>query len=383
MAFEGDVKDFGLSEIFQLISLQQKSGLLSISGKDHVAVFFRDGTVISTRDRRNRARDPLKDYLLRYGFIGRTEMNNLQQIQAETNLDLTDILVSEKYFSEDELKLIFSEQIQETIQDVLSWPKSHYKFIMGKQMLKGVKFYTSIQVDGLLMESMRRIDELPELKRIFPEDGIVLRRLNMPVENPPPLSKYEEFMFELLDRDRSIDWLISQARMPMFCTYEALKNLLEKELLEIIEESRPSMSVQRDEVLRNEVARRGRFAPAFAAVIILIASFTIGEYVVPAIAGSGWNYRTLTGLIDPLARPEAIGSPSLKRIENAQMEESIREGLEQYKASKGSYPFILEILAARKIVPGDLVEMADRAGLEYNPEKDGFSYELRWSRRNR
>jgi len=101
MAFEGDVKDFGLSEILQLISVQQKSGMLLVNCEEKMAIFFRDGMLISTRDRRDRTRDPLKDYLLRYGFLSRSEMNSLQQIQTETKLDLTEIMLSEKYFSED------------------------------------------------------------------------------------------------------------------------------------------------------------------------------------------------------------------------------------------------------------------------------------------
>ena len=95
MALEGNAGDFGLSEIFQLISIQKKSGMLSVSGDENMAIFFQDGLIASTRDRRARSRDPLKDYLLRYGFIGRDEMNNLQQIQARSKMDLTDILLQE------------------------------------------------------------------------------------------------------------------------------------------------------------------------------------------------------------------------------------------------------------------------------------------------
>ena len=146
MALEGNAKDFGLSEIFQLIAIQKKSGMLSVSGEENLAIFFQDGLIVSTRDRRAKSRDPLKDYLLRYGFIGRDEMNKLQQIQARSGLDLTDILLQEKYFSEDELSTIFTEQIYETVQEVLSWPKSYYKFVTGSGVLVGVPTFTLLKV---------------------------------------------------------------------------------------------------------------------------------------------------------------------------------------------------------------------------------------------
>ena len=169
MALEGNARDFGLSEIFQLIAIQKKSGMLSVSGDKNMAIFFQDGFIVSTRDRRTKTRDPLKDYLLNYGFIGRDEMNNLQQIQARSGMDLSDILLQEKYFSDDELNTIFTDQIYETIQEVLSWPKSYYKFVTGSGVLVGVRTFSALKVEGLLMESMRRIDEYPEMMPLLAE----------------------------------------------------------------------------------------------------------------------------------------------------------------------------------------------------------------------
>jgi len=242
MALEGNAKDFGLSEILQLIALQKKSGMLSVTGEDSIVIFFKEGEIISTRDRRKRARDPLKDYLLRYGFISRDEMNRIQHIQEETNLDLTDILLSEKFFSQDELKLIFADQIQETIQKVLGWPRSYYKFITGKNVLQGIRTFVSLKVEGLLMESMRRIDEFPELQRIFPSEETIVKRNPIPENGRIELEDNEEIIYELLEREMTISELVSRARMARFCTYEALKNLLEKGLLQIVGEP-----VQEDE----------------------------------------------------------------------------------------------------------------------------------------
>ena len=66
MALEGNLNSFGLSEILQLISVQQKTGMLTVQSEHGNGVmFFRDGQLVSTRDRRRRARDPFKDYVTR------------------------------------------------------------------------------------------------------------------------------------------------------------------------------------------------------------------------------------------------------------------------------------------------------------------------------
>jgi hypothetical protein len=48
MAFEGTLKDFSLAEIFQLISYQKKTGILSLKGEGKKAtVTFMEGDIIS------------------------------------------------------------------------------------------------------------------------------------------------------------------------------------------------------------------------------------------------------------------------------------------------------------------------------------------------
>ena len=282
MAFEGDVKDFGLSEIFQLISVQQKSGMLLANYESKIAIFFRDGMIISTRDRRDRTRDPLKDYLLRYGFLSRSEMNNLQQIQIETKLDLTEIMLSEKYYSEDELKTIYTDQIFETIQEILTWPKSHYKFISGNKLLQGVKNFSSIRVDAVLMESMRRIDEFPRLKAIFPSLEMTLKNTAKQNNERPELTRNEEFVYELLEEEMKLSRLISKGKMARFNIYEALKGLLEKKLVQITRKSTPEIKTVINEE-KNEKLSKKRFLPTFMTMLALLACFFIGEFAIPRI----------------------------------------------------------------------------------------------------
>ncbi len=376
MALEGNAKDFGLSEIFQLISIQKKSGMLSIAAGENIAIFFQDGMIISTRDRRNRSKDPLKDYLLRYGFISRDEMNSLQQILSESNLDLTEILLSEKYFSEDELGTIFSEQIYESVQEVLSWPKSQYKFIIGKNVLTGVKSFASLKVEGILMESYRRIDELPEMQRIFPSDEMIFRRLDRPDGKKISLERSEEIIYELLERERSLGWLVCHSKMARFSTYEGLKQLLEKGLLEF----RDAAPAVEEEPAGEEVERGkeppARLVPTFVTIFVLLASFAIGEYAIPRISPPGWT----AGLATAQAGRSSAGieglTTDLGELRIRSLEATIRQGLDEYLASKGSYPFTLEVLVVRRIINEKTVELAQQNGIRYRMEGDGKSYVL-------
>jgi len=377
MALEGNAKDFGLSEIFQLIAIQKKSGMLSVSGEENLAIFFQDGLIVSTRDRRAKSRDPLKDYLLRYGFIGRDEMNKLQQIQARSGLDLTDILLQEKYFSEDELSTIFTEQIYETVQEVLSWPKSYYKFVTGSGVLVGVPTFTLLKVEGLLMESMRRIDELPEMQRIFPSGDIVVRRLPAPQGSSVRLEKNEEVVYNMLSEETSISDLVSHSRMARFNTYEALKNLMEKDLLEITKDTSPVAEEVEEEVLEKKARSGKKFAPTLAVVLTLIACFFTGEYAVPAILPPGWTAEAFSSDLRPAASSGGgMLSADLDEFRLRRLEATVSEGLEEYYAVKGTYPFTLEVLAVRKFITRDTISRVHQAGIVYRMGETGQDYSL-------
>ena len=379
MALEGNVRDFGLSEILQLIALQKKTGMLSITGEQTMVIYFREGQIVSTRDRRRLAADPFRDYILKYGFISAEEMNRIQQIQAETNLDLTDILVSEKKFSDDELRIIFAEQIQETIQEILTWPRSQYKFNIGSQVLQGVNSFGSLKVEGLLMESMRRIDEFPELERIFPTENTIVKRLPAPAEGKVRIEEIEDLedlIYDLLENPMSIAGLVPRARMSRFSTYEALKSLLEKGLLQIIEVEKSEEPDDGEADAGNEAPPRRMPLPAIAAVLAIASSLVIGELTVPRLLPPGWSFMRRGAVIEAGIASGSSAAPKLGELESRIVKAAVSEALEEHLAVKGVYPTGLETLVANGLMPKKVFDEAVSRGFSYQLGSGGKSYSL-------
>ncbi len=371
MALEGNVKDFGLSEILQLIALQKKTGMLSITGDRTMVIFFREGQVISTRDRRRMADDPLRTYLLGYGFLSAEELNRIQQIQIETNLDLTDILLSEKLYSDDELRTIYMEQIQETIQEILSWPKSQYKFIIGSQVLQGVKSFGALKVEGLLMESMRRIDEFPELMRIFTTDATIVRSLPKPEGAAVETDDLEDSVHAILASPMSIAELVTKARMARFGAYEVLKSLLEKGLLQIVEVPVTEEAAIEAPAADDETPRGRGFAPAVAAVAILIACAAAGELAVPFVLPPGWSFSRHRVAAEAALPDTAAVAPTLAGMETRRIVAAVAEGLEEHLALAGSYPADLETLVSKGMLARKTLDEANELGLTYRATDGG------------
>jgi len=243
-------------------------------------------------------------------------------------------------------------------------------------VLQGVTYFAPIKVEGILMESMRRIDEFPELERIFPHENTILKRIDAPRQNPPELDRYEATIYDLLERESSLGDLITHARMTRFCTYETCKNLLEKGLLEIITEPASIKEETRVELSEHRTNRRKRSAPAFAAACLLLLSFAVGEFAVPFLSPPGWRARSH---VAPRSIPAAVGQSlagSLEELALRHNEASIREGLEEYFAEQGSYPFTLDVLVVRSFVPVEIIERAQQGNLRYRLEQAGSAYSL-------
>ena len=334
MSLEGNLSSFGIADILQLIAVQQKSGMLSVTRQSSsMTLFFREGKIVSTRDRRRGAGDPLKDYLARYGIVSREEIARLTEISAQSKLDFTDVIVSEQVLSEDELKRHCRNHIQEAVYDVLGWEQCSYKFIAGSDVAAGVKPLADAGVEGLLMESMRRIDEFPLILKEFPDGGMSIKRRSDAhgVQDLPPA---EQAMLDLLSIERTIDEIIPRAKIPRFDTYEALKQLKEKNLIEVSQPDRATPAREEAPLVRKPPRGRGGRNP----LPVLAAGLVFAACAL-------WGARDVLPFFDRSTGALATAGATIRSArERNRIEEEIRWCLEVYRAKHGAYPDDLSLL---------------------------------------
>jgi len=367
MSLEGNLTAFGLSEILQLIAVQQKSGMLSVTRQSSsINLFFHDGRIVSTRDRRRAARDPLKDYFARYGIFSREEIARLTEISAQSKMDFTDVILSEGVLSEEDLATHCRNHIQETVHDILTWEQCSYRFIPGSVMTSGVKVLGDLSVEGLLMESMRRIDEFPLLLKEFP-DGEAMIRTRSQSGDADELASAETTFVEMLAAGRTIDDLVAHAKMPRFETFEILKQLKEKSVIEVEEREVTPPALESAAIPSKRSRDRQRSNP-FPLVVAAVA------FVVCAL----WGARDIVHLSDRVAasvtaRHSTATDPSRERN---QTEDELRWHLEVYRAELGSYPTDLSRLQERGFVPEEVLERAKEYSFRYYLTPRGDRYIL-------
>src|SRR5512141_3035688 len=112
MALEGTLRDFSLADIFQLIGLQRKTGVLTLRGKDDtVTVTFLDGKVVAADSLNKRLENRLGSVLVKTSRLPPEQLHRALEIQRETLQRLGFILTHYNIISQESLRAALNLQI--------------------------------------------------------------------------------------------------------------------------------------------------------------------------------------------------------------------------------------------------------------------------------
>ena len=135
MALKGTLRDFGLSDIFQLISHQRKTGVLHLEDRGKsVAVTFDEGKVVGAEigSEKTHEKERVGDILLKSGLVDLARLQECLQEQRSTAKKLGVVLTEKKYLSEDLFRQALAFQIKETLFKIFQWSSGTYRFEAGK-----------------------------------------------------------------------------------------------------------------------------------------------------------------------------------------------------------------------------------------------------------
>jgi hypothetical protein len=360
MALQGNLDDFSLPEILQLIAVQQKSGVLKLTSGDDVAViFFEVGKIVSTRDRRRNAKDPLKPFLVRTGHLTEAQMKQIETIEAESRRELTDILLTGSYMTSDDLSLAVEQQIQDTLHQLLTWKTGSYHFSGDARTVPKFAVNVRLNTEGLLMESMRRIDESARYRETFTSLAMVLRP--KPLASPPrELAPQTQRVLTLVDGLRPLRDILAQSRLVEFEAYEALHHLLDLGVIEISLSAAPAPKVTS---IAPERATSDAVPSTPAVVVIGIAAVVLAGSLAFGALVSGFRAR-----VEQAAPGTAPAAAEIATVDEAAR---VSLALETYRRVRGSYPPDLGALAK----DGFLSPRVARSAQErYVYQSDGSSY---------
>ena len=262
-----------LAEILQWLANGLHTGTLVVSkGAVEKKVYFREGVILSSS-----SSDPkgfLGHFLVSKGVIGEGELAEAMAKQAESGGLLGEILVDGGALDREMLDSMLRLNAEENICDIFAWEEGEFSFLDGE--LPDYELVPlSVDVTGLVLEGMRRVDELVAIRDVIPSSQCV------PVVVASLVDETELDLgwlgvLEAVDDDRSIDDICLHTHSSEFFVSQVLYQGVQEGRLKIV---RPRVVVAEPELETKAEDKNGApLTNAEAMVAEALAHIRAGVY---------------------------------------------------------------------------------------------------------
>lgn len=396
MALRGTLGDFGISDIFQLVGHQTKTGVLLLKNKDvEVRISFVDGNVVKAEQSIRDKRDLLGNIMVRSGVLTEARLEEALQTQQRTGRRLGDVLVEMGAVDRATIREFARLQTTETIYRLFTWNAGTYEFTQQNVEYDEAS-YEPIRAENILMEGFRMVDEWPAVKKVVPTPRCSFTVVKPLPDPPAPSAQDEDILagiddafgdgggdekpkvykptaaerrvFALVAPDRSVAEIVDRSRLGEFETTKSLVSLVQAGYLTVVVPPEPKAE---------QLARIGRGVTlrGIANATVPIAT-RIALYAVVAAAVGGmvrlWQAdeegmfardRHLVARARPVV--EALGELQRAKVARA---------VEVHRLTTGQYPETLDVL----VTAGLLADREIRFPYDepYAYRRDGSSYVL-------
>jgi len=367
MALKGTLKDFGLPDIFQLLFLQKKTGMLTVrSNQNEVTITFRRGFIVSADSLQDRLENRLGYLLVRARVITEEQLQKALEVQKETLQHLGHILVSLRFLTEEKLQKYLQLVITQKIYRLFHWKDGEYYFEPREEKAFQNDYFVPLSTQAILMEGVRMLDEWPLIKKKIPSLDLVFernkgidpstivvteaaeeveaekrRKALSPKEGPVTATPQSHRLYQAIDGTRTVRDLMDCCGLNDFETCHLLCQLMDKQLIQI-----------RSQKVRSEEAERRRFQIGALTTrflyLLLITLLVVGVLNLPRnplntlTPSSPTTYKMLSTMKESISRSRL---------------QQIAQSLTLYFLTYGEYPADLSHLVKEGLLqPQNLID---------------------------
>ncbi|HET6232824.1 MAG TPA: DUF4388 domain-containing protein [Longimicrobiaceae bacterium] len=254
MAIEGPLRELALSDVFQLLDLSRKSGVLSITSEAKAKpalVRFDRGAVVAAELPGSTER--IGHLLLRAGKVTEADVEGARRVQQRRpGTPLGAILVEQGTVAPADVARQLRFQIQETVFDLIQWKDGYFRFEEAVTPPPG-PISVRVSTESLLMEAARRIDEWSTLESKIPHMGVIPALVGDSAEGATlDLHPAEWEVLAEIDGARTMKEIAGGLGRSDFDVAKIVFGLVSTGVVEIVEERAPEVAgAARDRPLRD------------------------------------------------------------------------------------------------------------------------------------
>ena len=178
MSLAGDLQEFEITDVFQLIQLGQKDGILRLHTADDVGIVY-----------------------FKKGMVAHAQTN---AIQGEPAIDT-----------------------------ILSWKKGKFTFNPGEQTDQRT---VDLPIQQVILEAARRIDELKRIQKLIPSYDVIVEIIEVPQTNIEriQLNPREWKVLSFVDGALTIKEIAQKSNIPEFETAKIFYGMISSGLVKVV-----------------------------------------------------------------------------------------------------------------------------------------------------
>lgn len=178
MSLAGDLQDFEITDVFQLVQLGQKDGILRIQTADDVGIVY-----------------------FKNGMVAHAQTNT---ITGEPAIDV-----------------------------ILSWKKGRFVFNPGEESQQHT---VDLPIQQVILEAARRIDELKRIQKLIPSYDVIIEIVEVPQPGVEriQLNPREWKVLSFVDGALSIKQIAQKSNIPEFETAKIFYGMISSGLVKVV-----------------------------------------------------------------------------------------------------------------------------------------------------
>ncbi len=354
MGLEGTLKVFSLTDIFQMLGLQRKTGVLNVEGEDDsITISFLAGQVVAAESTVRRLDNRLGNLLIRAEYVTQEQLDRVLAVQKETRQRMGSLLVKEGLIDPQELREALRLQIARIVYTAFLWPDGRFRFSQEGVVDYDKEHMAPVSIDSILMEAAQMVDEWPLFEKKIGSIDAVYRRapgveelkLVSGEKNPPEgtlsVSRSEAETWRWIDGRRSIRDIMERAFLSDFEVLKGSADLLGRHLIELGRVEVEAEPAPLPEAPAAAPARGAGRSAALWAALAALAAFAV--YLIP---------RNPLNLL-MRAPGEVAEGVELRRAISLNRVVAVERAVRIYYDSTGRYPRSLEDLVVAGILGED------------------------------
>ena len=238
MALRGNLRDFTLTQLLNLVILAKKTGALALlEGNSQATVYFREGMLVHL-SLDGQARN-LCNLLKRVGKINEAESRLLPQ-EARSEKEWGLLLINTGLINRADIIEAVRCHTLERVYRLFTWAEGNFLF-EPNVLPPDDKITVPLHLENVILEGSRRVGERKRLEKELPDLGMALRFTTQPEVRLKriELSPDEWRVVSSIDSSRSIQEIAQAHSLTDFQIRKIVYGLLSAGLVELVPRVKP------------------------------------------------------------------------------------------------------------------------------------------------